>query len=189
MKNFSTMHRLLPVFLCLLLAVMAFAPDAALGQIRSDQDILNLDTDQPEESSDSEEKIPDPPGLWETLFRMLGALAIVLGLMFGVAWLWKKYAPQQKASTRDDVIRIVGSRMLGNKRSLLLVRVRGQTLLLGVTPQNISCLTEIHEVEGEWARPPEENGEAPKNKAFSRQLGSFLQTVVDDPEKNPPSKS
>ncbi len=49
---------------------------------------------------------------------------------------------------------------LAKSTSLMLIRVRGQTLLLGVTPQSVNCLTEIHEMEGEWAQPSDDEGRA-----------------------------
>jgi flagellar protein FliO/FliZ len=112
---------------------------------------------------------------------MLGALGIVVGLMLGLAWLWKKYAPRNAtAAARNDVIRVVGSKILGGRRSLLLVRVRGQTLLLGVTPQRINCLTEIHEVEGDWARPAASTEDSKTSSAFQRQLGAMIDETLDD---------
>ena len=107
---------------------------------------------------------------------MLGALALVLGLIGLAAYAARRFMPKTVGGGRPDAIRIIATKMLGGRRSLALVRVRGQTLLLGLTPQSISCLTEIHEIEGEWAQPADENGEPPG--AFHRQLGRFVNESI-----------
>jgi flagellar biogenesis protein FliO len=68
--------------------------------------------------------------------------------------------------------------MLSGRRSLMLVRVRGQTLLLGVTSQSINCLTEIHEMEGEWARPADNEGAV--SSPFEQKLGKFVDQTINE---------
>lgn len=114
--------------------------------------------------------------------RMIGSTALVLGLIVLIAYLVRRYAPRTTGQGRSDVFHIIGTKMLGGRKTLMLVRVRGQTLLLGITPQSIQCLTEIHEVEGEWAQPPDASGEG-SGGAFDRQLGKFLSS--SHPEKKP----
>jgi flagellar biosynthetic protein FliO len=100
------------------------------------------------------------------IMKMLGALAFVLATIAVAFWLFRKFVPQGKSrSPRSDAIRIISTKLLGGRRSLMLIRVRGQTLLLGVTPQSINCLTEVQEVEGEWAQP----GGAPSS-SFEKEL-------------------
>lgn len=109
-------------------------------------------------------------GLGVSTFRMIGSTALVLALIVLIAYLARRFAPRSAGLGRSDVIHVVGTKMLGGRKTLMLVRVRGQTLLLGITPQSIQCLTEIHEVEGEWAQP----ADSAQTAAFDRQLGSFL---------------
>ncbi|MBN1865675.1 flagellar biosynthetic protein FliO [Candidatus Sumerlaeota bacterium] len=143
----------------------------------SDRDIQSLQTDAGGTDNTEEEQ----PDAFASLVRMLGALAAVLVLIALCAYLAKRFLPRTVlgSAARSDAIRIVATRMLGGRRSLVLVRVRGQTLLLGVTPQSIACLTEIHDMEGEWAQPPEQES-SPKTSPFSRQLGRIVNETVDD---------
>lgn len=122
----------------------------------------------------------DGPGL--ALLKMLGALCLVLGLILFVAWLAKRYLPAAAGATgaRGDAIRVLSTRMLGGRRSLTLVRVRGQTLLLGVTPQSINTLTEVHEIDGEWAQPADAAGKSASSSAFDRRLGHLIDQSVTD---------
>ena len=118
-----------------------------------------------------------------TLLRALGSLAIVLGLMMLAAYLFKRYGSRLTGAgptDRADTIRIVSTKLLGGRRSLMLIRVRGQTLLLGVTPQSINCLTEIQELEGEWAQPSEAEGSVAA--PFERHLGRNIDRKVGSDE-------
>jgi len=133
-------------------------------------------TDAPEKQTKQDIK-PETEG-WRLFFQAMGSLALVLGLIGLIAFVLKRYAKSaQLTSSRSDAIRIVGTKMLGGRRCLMLVRVRGQTLLLGVTPQSINCLTEIHEIEGEWVQPSSVEGAAVPG-AFERQLGKFVNETI-----------
>jgi flagellar protein FliO/FliZ len=184
------------LILALLLAGALFAlaaPPACPAQsggIR-DEDIRSLG--QPTESSKGQDSSPlaVKPGetsLWPPMLRGVAALLFVLGIIALGAWVLKRYAPGAVArgAAKGDVIRIVATRLLGGRRSLMLVRVRGQTLLLGVTPQSIHCLTEIQEVEGEWAQPP--SNQAKNASTFNRQLGNLIEKVVADEAVPSPRK-
>lgn len=162
------------VVLAFLLFVFSFCPFPAMAQIHSDADIQEL-------GNNTEESAPLQENGWFMVLRMLGALAFILALIILTAWLIKRYAPQGQLGTqRSDVIRVVATKMLGGRKSLALVRVRGQTLLLGITPQKITCLTEIQEMDSEWAQTPEGKGKS----GFENQLRQSLHAVVDEPEES-----
>lgn len=175
----------LPLSVLLLAAALAPAGEAGAqpgGGIRTDADVRDLGnpTDEPDRGETDREV-----NALAQVFRMLGALALVLGLIVLAGWLLRRYGQRGPSATaRSDVIRIVATKMLGGRRGLMLVRVRGQTLLLGLTPQSITCLTEIQEIEGEWAQPPSEEGQV--SSAFDRQLGQFVNETISD---DPPSKT
>lgn len=119
------------------------------------------------------------------LLKTLGSLAIVLALLMLAAYLLKRYGGRLTGAGpagRADTIRIVSTKLLGGRRSLMLIRVRGQTLLLGVTPQAINCLTEIQELEGEWAQPAE--GEGAVAAPFERHLGRAVDRTIGKDESN-----
>jgi len=73
------------------------------------------------------------------LLRTMGALALVLALIFAVAQIAKKYLkPSNWAPTAG--IRVLQSFNLEPKKKLLVVEVENQKLLLGLSESNISCL-------------------------------------------------
>jgi flagellar biosynthetic protein FliO len=178
-----TLRRWALVFLLLTTAAV-LAPPRAEAQVRTDEDVRALSGE--EARSPGKDGAFGPARPWALLLRMLAALAFVLALVVLAAYLLRRFAPRSAAAaaSRSDAIRVVATKMLGGRRSLMLVRVRGQTLLLGVTPQSIECLTEIHEVEGDWAQPPE-GGESGRRSAFGQQLGRFIdRRIAESPSES-----
>lgn len=75
---------------------------------------------------------------------MLAALAIVIAMMIGTAYVLKKYfyrSPGTIDGTR--MIDVISTHYLGPKNSILLVDVLGQVILLGVSTNQISTLGTI----------------------------------------------
>lgn len=83
------------------------------------------------------------------LFRIittLGVLAIVLGAAaFGV----KKMAARGATKTQNTKIKVLTTHHLGPKKNLTIIQVAGETLLIGVTEQNISMLKTLSLLDDE----------------------------------------
>lgn len=83
------------------------------------------------------------------IFRLvmtLGVMAIVLGAAaFGV----KKFATRQGPSVAKTRINVLTNHHLGPKKNLMIVQVAGETLLLGVTDQNITMLKTLALIDDE----------------------------------------
>jgi len=69
------------------------------------------------------------------------ALAFVLLLMFGAAWLLKRVGPV--ASGNKIPLKIVGGINVGNKERVMVVEIDDQWMILGVTANSISNLGNI----------------------------------------------
>jgi flagellar biosynthetic protein FliO len=75
---------------------------------------------------------------------MLAALAIVIAMMIGTAYVLKKYFYRSPETINGNpMIDILSARYLGPKSSILLVDVLGQIILLGVSTTQISALGTI----------------------------------------------
>jgi flagellar protein FliO/FliZ len=75
--------------------------------------------------------------------KMMLSLAAVLGLMFGLVYLMKRFMlPGRSPGTTRFEIDILGQRSLGPKRSIVVVKVLQQILVLGVTEQGMQVLAE-----------------------------------------------
>lgn len=77
-------------------------------------------------------------------FRLLSTIGIV-GVLFGAATFGiKRYARKSNnPKTQGTKIRVVTNHHIGPKKSLMIVNVAGESLLLGVTDQNISILKNL----------------------------------------------
>jgi flagellar protein FliO/FliZ len=79
-----------------------------------------------------------------SFFKMLAALAIVIAMMIGTAYVLKKYFYRSPETINGNhTIDILSTRYLGPKNSILLVNVLGQVMLLGVSTNQISTLGTI----------------------------------------------
>jgi len=78
------------------------------------------------------------------LVRTFAALAFVLGLIFVLAWAYKKYMPAGQLGLRDqEGWRMLGTRALGPGRQIYVLEVGRKLLLVGATDKSIGPLMEI----------------------------------------------
>jgi flagellar protein FliO/FliZ len=73
--------------------------------------------------------------------QSLFAVVIVLGLVAALAWLARKGAFNKLR--RGGAVMIETAVPLGDRRQLVIVSVEGRRLLLGMTPTQISMVTEL----------------------------------------------
>lgn len=97
---------------------------------------------------------------WLTTF---GSLAVVLSVLFAVAWLIKKVQPAGTSRLPTDCLELLGHQVLAGRHQLHLVRVGEKLLLVAVSQNQISTLTEIEQPAQvarlcELARRPESGG-------------------------------
>ncbi|MCW8878790.1 MAG: flagellar biosynthetic protein FliO [Kangiellaceae bacterium] len=76
----------------------------------------------------------------ESIFPMLLGLLSILALIFGLAFVLKRFTNFNPGAGN---IKVLESQRLGAKERLVIVEVQGQQLLLGVTPQSITQLAEL----------------------------------------------
>ena len=104
---------------------------------------------------------------------MLMGLTAVLGVIFLLAWLSKRF--NIAAPGGGGNMRMISAMSMGQKEKIVLVEVEGQKLLLGVTPNQISCLKELG--RSEEAGTASVNGVATKTE-FSERISSLLKAEV-----------
>lgn len=119
-----------------------------------------------------------PQSSASAVWSLLGGLALFCLAMVGVwlclRWLGRHYS----GGATGGSIRVLERTPLANDRSLVIVRVKGQVLLLGVTPQHIETLAELNAAD----YPEEKAGAQPKGagargdrQPFSAALQQALQ--------------
>lgn len=90
------------------------------------------------------------PNLLRSGVRMMTALIVVIGIMLLVAYGAKRFLSRKGALPgKEAMIRILATRYLGSKNSLSVVDVDGERFVIGLSPQGISFLTSLCNVEGE----------------------------------------
>ena len=77
----------------------------------------------------------------EATGQMIIGLVAVLGLIFVLAWVAKRFNLAPGGATSH--MKVVGSLSVGPKEKLLLVEVENQRLLLGVTATQVSLIREM----------------------------------------------
>jgi flagellar protein FliO/FliZ len=74
----------------------------------------------------------------ESLFQTAGGLLLILMLILGGAWLFKRYGNMTMGG--KGLIRVVGSASVGARERVVLVEVENARLLLGVAPGQVRTL-------------------------------------------------
>lgn len=103
-------------------------------------------------------------------------LAAVLGIIFLLAWLSKRFNISAPGSNSN--MRLISAMSVGQKEKIILVEVEGEKLLLGVTPHQINPLKEFGKIE-------EANNKvsvSPLKTDFSEQISKLLKAGVPDNE-------
>lgn len=103
------------------------------------------------------------------LLKMISALALVLGIMIGLAFLARRFFQQTGMATPDgSAISILTVKYLGPKSSIMIVDILGEVVVIGVSNQQMSYITTI-----------DDTAALERLKSLSRQRGA--QTVAIDP--------
>lgn len=129
------------------------AHPAALSQATA---TTPLDTSSPSTAQPAPEWIGASlgEGSLSSLLSLAVNLGIVLALLYGTLWLLRRLGPAGLAR-HGRSIRVIESASLGQGRSLVVVEAGERRLLLGVTAQHISLVSEL---PAEAARPPDRQG-------------------------------
>jgi flagellar protein FliO/FliZ len=75
--------------------------------------------------------------------RAFAAVVFVLGLLATLAWLARRGSLRLPGARRQNGIAIESAAPLGDRRSLVIVTVEGRRLLLGLTPTQVTLVTEL----------------------------------------------
>jgi len=79
----------------------------------------------------------------QSLVKIFGSLAIVLGLFFVFVWFMRKNMPQSMLTLSTDVVEVLGRAPLVGRQQMHLIRIGQKLLLVSITPAGAETLTEI----------------------------------------------
>ncbi len=89
------------------------------------------------------EKTSSRSGPLGAIFTVLGSLAVVLGLFFGVAWLMRRGLPNSAGRLPTGVIETLGYAPLAARRQMHVLRFGDKLLLVCVSQNSVDTLAEI----------------------------------------------
>jgi flagellar protein FliO/FliZ len=85
------------------------------------------------------------PDMLSTAFKMLAALALVLGGLGFFFFFTKRLMRKDAGRTHDKMIRVLANQYMGMKKSISLVQVPGAILVIGISGDSIHLLTQIED--------------------------------------------
>lgn len=96
----------------------------------------------------TQDKKSGGPDILSASFKMFYTLVLVLGIMFLVFHLFKKYVWKNSVfGSESKPIKVLSTGFLGPKKSIALVEVAGEILVLGIANDNISLLANVEDPE------------------------------------------
>lgn len=84
-----------------------------------------------------------PPEMWTTAVKMITALALVIGFLFLSLHVFKRMYKNKLGGQTGRLINILASSYVGVKKNVALVEVPGTVLVLGITNDRITLLSEM----------------------------------------------
>jgi flagellar protein FliO/FliZ len=133
-----SLHAILPAALvgCLLSAPVAFASDG-------EDTPLNL----PSAGGGAAKASAHSATSGGSIVRTILGLGAVLGVIYGLHWLLKKVKASKDNSSSGESLETIATLSLGTNRSLHLVRVGGEIVLLGAAEHQITPIRRYSESE------------------------------------------
>lgn len=83
-----------------------------------------------------------------SLFRVLGAFALVLALFFGGVWLFRNWQRLAAAKGHAPKLNILETRSLGQRHALYVVSYEQQRILISASPSGVTMLTTLPNAPG-----------------------------------------
>jgi flagellar biogenesis protein FliO len=112
---------------------------------------------------------PPLPDVAPSVFRVLGALALVIGIFLGGVWLYRNWQRLTQQRGGRPKLNIIETRSLGGRQALHVVGYEQARFLVATSPNGVTLLSPLPVADAE-ATP---TGEAPPS-AFQLTLAKML---------------
>jgi flagellar biogenesis protein FliO len=89
----------------------------------------------------------EEPSLFMAFAQMFIALAFILGLLFLLYWLLRRFNPGQMLNSAPGGLKIRGRLLLGARKSVILLEAGRQMLVVGVGEKELVLLRRIEDQE------------------------------------------
>jgi flagellar biogenesis protein FliO len=110
------------------------------------------------------------PDVGTSLLRVMGALALVLGIFLAGVWLFRNWQRLAVKGGRAPKLNVLEIRSLGGRQSIYVVGYEQERFLLASSPAGVNFLTHLPGAGNEETGAPEAKPQMP----FSRALAQVL---------------
>jgi flagellar biogenesis protein FliO len=116
--------------------------------------------------------MPPLPAAGPSIIRVMGALALVLGIFFGGVWLYRNWQRLTIQRGRAPKLNVMETRPLGGKHALYVIGYEQERFLVSASPNGVSLLTHLPTAEKGSAETPDTITQAPPS--FAQALTKVL---------------
>ena len=114
---------------------------------------------------------PPFPDAGVSLIRVVGALALVLGLFLGGVWLFKNWQRLGIQGGRQPKLNVLETRSLGARQAVFVVGYEKQRFLVATSPAGVNLLSHLPDTE---ATEPEAEQKPGAPMSFGQALAHVL---------------
>jgi flagellar protein FliO/FliZ len=139
-----------------------------IDQARADRNAVPV---KATDAADSTAPAESEPSLMAAVAKMVSALAVVIAVVYGALYALRKLMGRKYAANGGNgSLEVLETTYVGQHKTISLVRVGARSVLVGVTDQQISTLTELDADETEALTQEAERSAG--SDSFSRVLSN-----------------
>ena len=149
--------------------VVEDAKDKALQESAASRKMYGVDT------GDREMIEPEPVSLTEVMIRIVGALMIVMAILLGGAWWFRKSRLFGLVPAQSSHLNVIETRSLGSRHALHVVEYGSKRFLIADSPAGTNFLTDLEKMEEEATEELDEAAEKISPGSFAGKLKTLLE--------------
>ena len=149
--------------------VVEDAKDKALQESAASRKMYGVDT------GDREVIEPEPVSLTEVMIRIVGALMIVMAILLGGAWWFRKSRLFGLVPAQSSHLNVIETRSLGSRHALHVVEYGSKRFLIADSPAGTNFLTDLEKLEEEATEELDEVAEKISPGSFAGKLKTLLE--------------
>ena len=149
--------------------VVEDAKDKALLESAASRKVYGVDT------GDREVIEPEPVSLTEVMIRIVGALMIVMAILLGGAWWFRKSRLFGLVPSQSSHLNVIETRSLGSRHALHVVEYGSKRFLIADSPAGTNFLTDLEKLEEEATEELDEAAEKISPGSFAGKLKTLLE--------------
>ena len=127
------------------------------------------------DTGDSEVIEPEPVSLTEVMIRIVGALMIVMAVLFGGAWWFRKSRLFGLVPAQSSHLSVIETRSLGSRHALHVVEYGSKRFLIADSPAGTNYLTDLEKLEEDATEELDESSEKFSPGSFAGKLKTLLE--------------